>query len=123
MKLFENFLFFALVLILHLILLYLFTNEFYILYFLGLAVSLYTISKYYKYFSSFIFLFCLIPIISLVNLDFYDEFIFEFYLKFNMLSSVTYINDELIYILATLHTIVLVNLNKFDYFWDIMEVK
>lgn len=123
MRFFKNLVFYVFTLFMHFLLLYLFANTYYLLYFILIFLSSYILHTYYRYFNSFIFLASLFLIVLLVNLDSYDEFIFDFFLKFNLLSRTTYLNNELIYILTTLHTIILLNLKKFESFWDIIDEK
>ena len=123
MKLVQNFLFFVSALILHLGLLHLFVLSFYTLYFVGLFASSYLLHGYNRYFSYIVFSIFLILILGLINLDIYDEYIFEVFLWFDVLDWNVEINSEVMYILMALHLLLLLNLKKFENFWDIIDKK
>ncbi len=104
-------------------LLYLFSVGLYSLYFLFLFMTLYIVYKFYAYFSFLISVFFLILVLVLINLDIYEECIFELYLYFNLLDKSIYLNSEVSYALVVLHLILLNNLKKFEFIWAIIDKK
>ncbi len=123
MKLRENFLFFIATLILHLGLVSLFALGFYILYFPSLIITLYLLHRYYSYFSLVAFFLYLVIAFAVINLEFYDEYIFELLLYIDAIDRNIYINSEVMYALITLHILLLINLKKFEKFWAIIDKK
>lgn len=123
MGLIEKVLFFTVVLTLHIILLYLFALSFYTIYFIVLFCASYLIYKYYNHFSYKIFFIFSALLIALINMNIYDEYLFELYLYFDALDKNIYVNSEVMYGLIALHMIVLINLKKFESFWVIMDKK
>ncbi len=123
MKLLKNILFFLTALILHLGLLYLFASGLYILYFLSLLIVLYLLHKYYTYFSYIVFFILSVLVLGLINLDIYDEYIFEIFLWLDVVDRKTYINSEVSYVQLALHLLLLINLKKFENFWAIIDKK
>jgi hypothetical protein len=61
--------------------------------------------------------------VILINLNIYNEYLFELYLELDAVDKNIYISKEVMYSLITLHTIVLINLKKFESFWVIMDKK
>ena len=123
MKYLKNIGYFILALSLHITLLYLFALGFYTLYFIFLLAASYSLHKYNKYFSDRVFFLLLFFTIVLINLDIFDEYLFEIYLYFDSVESSIFINSEVMYILIALHLIVLINLKKFENFWAIIDKK
>jgi hypothetical protein len=123
MKLRQNVLYFILALFLHLVLLYLFVLGLYFIYFLALFSVAFLLYKYYTFFSYKVFLPLLFFIIILVNLNIYDEYLFELYLYFDAVDKNLHIQREVMYGLTTLHLLFLTNLKKFDNFWVIIDKK
>jgi hypothetical protein len=119
----KQILFFVLALSLHLSLLCLFSTSFYILYFTGLFFGLYLLSKYYVYFSHLVFFILTILTTILINLNIYDEYIFEISLWLNLIDKIIYVNSEIMYALSILHLLFLINLKLFDNFWVIIDEK
>lgn len=123
MKLLKYIGYFIFALLLHTILLYLFVLGFYTLYFTFLLVSSYILYKYNRYFSYRVFSLLLIFVVVFINLEIYDEYIFEIYLYFDAVKGSIFVNSEVKYVLMTLHLIVLINLKKFENFWAIIDKK
>ena len=123
MKYLKNIGYFIFALFLHIILLNLFASGFYTLYFIFLIIASYSLYKYKDYFSYIIFSLLLFLLLVLINLDVYDEYLFEIYLYFDWVKSSIFINGEVMYVLIALHLIVLINLKKFENFWAIIDKK
>jgi len=123
MKFAQRAIFFLSALAFHIILLYLFASGFYTFYFMALIGSSYLLHRFYGYFSYRVFLLLLILVLILVNLNFYDEYIFELYLYFDAVKHSIFVNSEVKYVLIALHLIVLINLKKFENFWAIIDKK
>jgi len=70
-----------------------------------------------------IFVILSILTLGIVNIEIYDEYLFELYLYLDALDKRIYINSEVMYILVVLHLIVLINLKKFENFWAIIDKK
>jgi len=115
-------LFFLVASISNLVLLFLFCSNHFIVYFLVLFLVLYYLYKNYA-FSYIIFLVYSSLVIVVMNLDIYDKYLFEFYLYTDLISKTTYLDSEIMYILTIVHLIFLINLKKFENFWDIMDKK
>lgn len=123
MRLRRKVLFFTALLIFHIILLYLFVLGFYAVYFIALFCASYLVYKYYDYFSYTLFFSLSTFVIVLINMNIYDEYLFELYLYFDALDKNIYVNSEVMYGLIALHMIVLINLKKFESFWVIIDKK
>ncbi len=123
MKLIYSFTFFVGALILHIGLLYLFAYGFYLLYFLNLFVDAYLLYRYYNHFSIMLFFIFLALVFSIINIDIYDEYVFEFFLYLDAVDRSIYINSEVMYVLVVLHLLLLANLKKFENFWAIIDKK
>lgn len=123
MKHAQEVLFFFSALFLHVILLYLFVSGFYTLYFINLLAASYLLHRFYTYFSYRLFSLLFVSVLILVNLEIYDEYLFEIYLYFDAVQSSKFINSEVMYVLIALHLIVLINLKKFENFWAIIDKK
>ncbi len=61
--------------------------------------------------------------ITCINMNIYEEYLFEIYLWLDILSRDIYVDSEVSYILMVFHLIILLNLKKFDSFWDIIDKK
>ena len=106
----------------NLVLLFLFCSNYFVMYFLALFLVLYYLYKNYA-FSYISFLVYSSLVIVVMNLDIYDKYLFEFYLHTDLISKTTYLDSEIMYILTIVHLIFLINLKKFENFWDIMDKK
>jgi hypothetical protein len=62
-------------------------------------------------------------VLAVINLEIYDELLFELYLWLNILDRVPHINSEIIYALTTVHILFLINLKRFENFWAIIDKK
>ena len=105
------------------LLLHLFALGFYTIYFIVLVSSAYLLHRYYFYFSYIVFFLLFFLAVILINLNIYDEYLFELYLYFDVVDKNIYINKQVMYALIALHLIVLINLKKFENFWDIIDKK
>ena len=123
MKFAQRITFFLSALSCHIFLLYLFISGFYIIYFLILIITSYLLHKFYKYFSYRVFLLLLILVLVLINLNVYDEYLFEIYLYFDCVKKSIYINSEIMYVLIAIHFTLLMNLKKFEKLWAIIDKK
>ena len=119
----NNLLFFLGTLFFHIILLMLFSIKLYLLYFIVLVISSYITMKKYNYFSKIIFLLLLSLILVLVNTDIYNTVVFDIYLNLNLFTKIVIINREVMYALTILHLLLLLNLKRFEFFWDIIDKK
>ena len=119
---FKNIIFFLIALIFNFILLYLFFLDFYVLYFIFLVIFAFSIFKNY-YYSFFTFSLLSVMVVFIINLKIYDEAIFELLLYLNLLEDSIYVNSEVMYVLILLHYFFLLNLKKFEKFWDIIDSK
>jgi len=106
----------------NLALLFLFCSNHFAVYFLALFLVLYYLYKNYA-FSYIVFLVYSSLVIVVMSLDIYDKYLFEFYLYTDLISKTTYLDSEIMYILTIVHLIFLINLKKFENFWDIMDKK
>ena len=73
--------------------------------------------------SLIVFFIYTISILILVNLNAYEEIIFEILLYFDIIGKINYINSEIIYALTIIHILVFINLKKFENIWDIIDKK
>lgn len=123
MKFTQSFVFFIFACVLNFILIYLFALNLYIFYFLALVFFMNILYRYYRFFSHVVFFSFFLLIIIVTNLDAYAEYSFEFLLFFNLLDHNIYINSAVMYILTVVHLVLLSNLKKFEFFWDIIDKK
>lgn len=123
MKFAQRTIFFLSALSFHIMLVYLFASGFYTFYFIALIGISYLLHSFYSYFSYRVFLLLLILVLILVNLNLYDEYVFELYLYFDAVKYSIFVNSEVKYVLITLHLIVLINLKRFENFWAIIDKK
>ena len=123
MKLFKNIQFFICLLFLHVELLAVFFFNFYTLYFLNLFIAMYMLKSKYSDFSLKIFFLFASMVLLLINLEIYEDVIFELYLWLNILDEVPYINDEVMYALTFVHILLFINLKKFENIWAIIDEK
>lgn len=105
------------------LLLNIFSLGLYTLYFLSLIASMYTLRSLFNHFSLFIISTYTLMTLYLINSDVYKELLFEVHLYLDILERVVYIDSEVMYVLSTAHLLLLVNLKKFDIFWDIIDKK
>ncbi len=115
--------FFIISLAINFLLLSLFCTNHFVIYILTLFTALYILNRYYHYYISPIFYPLLVFTFIVINLEIYDEYCFEFFLYFDYVGRVIYINSEIMYGLMILHLILLVNLKKFENIWDIIDKK
>ena len=123
MKSIKKVVFFMLSFIIHLELLLVFSLNLYFLYFFNLVVVGYLLSKKYNHFSLGFFLSGILIVLFIINQNYYQELIFDWYLYLNIIDKMPYINSEVMYALSTLHLLVLIILKKFENFWDIIDKK
>ena len=62
-------------------------------------------------------------VIYMINTLTYEDVIFEIELYFDLLGKHIHVDSEIMYILSMVHIVVLINLKKFEFFWDIMDKK
>ena len=117
----KNSTFFISLLIFHNTLLYFFSSSLYFLYFISLLLFTFLLCRYYKFSYKKVFLFSAV-IIAVINLNIYEEYVFEL-LFYTGIELSFYINSEVMYSLTLLHLIVLGNLKKFESFWAIIDEK
>ncbi len=113
--------FFVVSIIFNLILLSLFSLDLYFFYFLSLVIFLYILYRSYKYFSIILFSLFSILTIFVINLEFYNVLVVELFLYYDLAKESIYINSDVMYVLILLHYFFLVNLKKFENFWDIID--
>jgi len=123
MNIFKKIIYFLSAYILHLILMYFFASEYYLIYFISLLFALYLLHKSYNYFSITIFFISTALSIIMINSKIYDEYLFEFFLFIDVLDRTIYVNSEIMYILVLLHLLFLINLKKFETIWAIIDEK
>ena len=118
-----NLIFFIYALTLNFVLIYLFALDFYLLYFICFFAFSYLLYKYYNHYAPIPFFLFLTIVVAIINLDIYSEVLFEIFLYLNIVDKSLYVNSEVMYILIALHLLVLINLKKFESFWDIIDKK
>jgi len=62
-------------------------------------------------------------VLLLINLEIYEDAIFELFFWLNILDRIPYINGEIMYTLTVVHIILLINLKQFENFWAIIDKK
>ena len=117
----KNSAFFISLLISHNILLNLFSASFYFSYFISLVCFTFLLCRHYEFSYKKVFLFSAL-MIGIINLNIYEEYVFEL-LLYTQTELSFYINSEVMYSLTLLHLIVLGNLKKFESFWTIIDEK
>jgi len=123
MRFFINSLGFIFLLMLHVELLVVFSLSYYTLYFFNLLVILYLLHfNFSNYLSNVFFLHVAISLV-IINLNIYDEMIFETTLYLNLLESIPYINSEVMYVLSLVHILLFINLKRFENIWAIIDKK
>ena len=123
MRFFINSLGFIFLLMLHVELLVVFSLSYYTLYFFNLLVILYLLHfNFSNYLSNVFFLHVAISLV-IINLNIYDEMIFETALYLNLLESIPYINSEVMYVLSLVHILLFINLKRFENIWAIIDKK
>ena len=105
------------------VLLFIFSSHLYYLYFFLLIIISYLFSKKNHHFCIKIFSYGTIIVLLTINQNFYEDMIFELYLYLDLLNKIPYIYSEVMYILIVLHLTVVINLKKFENFWDIIDKK
>ncbi|EQB39970.1 hypothetical protein M947_02815 [Sulfurimonas hongkongensis] len=117
----QNFIYFFILVALHMLLLHLFVLGYYPLYFVLLFFISYGIYRYFKNISYLTLLTLLTVVLFFINTQIYEEMVFESYLYFNATHLKIFIDNEVLYALLLLHVIVFINLKKFDKIWDIID--
>jgi len=110
----QNFIYFLILITLHLFLLHLFILGYYLLYFVVLFFISYGIYKYFKNISYLVLFSLLAIVLFFINTQIYEEMVFESYLYFNATHLRIFVNSEVLYALLILHVIVFINLKKFE---------
>ena len=123
MKFIKNSIFFIYLLVLHAELISVFSISFYTLYFLNLFIIMYILKDQFSDFPLVIFFLHVSVVLLLINLEIYEEGVFELFLWLNILDRVPNINSEIMYTLTVVHILVLINLKKFESFWVIIDEK
>ncbi|QOY55066.1 hypothetical protein HUE87_02155 [Candidatus Sulfurimonas marisnigri] len=123
MKLLKNLLFFIYSLALHVELMFVFSLNFYLLYFINLFIVMYLLNFKFSDFSSELFWLYSYTILLLINQDLYDENTFDFYLWLDIVDKVPFISSEVMYSLIIVHLLLFTNLKKFENVWDIIDKK
>lgn len=121
MPLLKSTIFFVIALVFHFALLCLFSLDLYVLYFFSLVIFTYLLYKKYQYFSFLLVSLFSILVIILINIELYKTLTFEFFLYYDFTKESIYINSEVMYVLILFHYLFLVNLKKFENFWDIID--
>ncbi len=104
----QNFIYFLVGIFVNLVLVYLFSINFYIFYFLVLSISLYLFKEYCHDFSYTIFFLLCALTLGIVNTNLYDEYLFEVTLYFDLLNRSVYMDGEVSYILLIIHISLLI---------------
>jgi len=117
----QNFIYFLILITLHLFLMHLFILGYYLLYFVVLFFISYGVYKYFKNISYLVLLPLLVIVLFFINTQIYEEIVFESYLYFNATHLRIFVSSEVLYALMLLHVIVFINLKKFEKIWAIMN--
>jgi hypothetical protein len=120
-KLAQNFLYFFILVVLHLALTHLFALGYYAIYFILLFFISYGLYRYLKNISYVILFLFLVMGLLFINTQIYEEMLFEIYLHFNATHLRIFVDSEVLYALLALHLIVFINLKKFDKIWAIID--
>ena len=120
-KLAQNFLYFFILVVLHLALTHLFVLGYYAIYFILLFFISYGLYRYLKNISYIILFLFLVMGLLFINTQIYEEMLFEIYLHFNATHLRIFVDSEVLYALLALHLIVFINLKKFDKIWAIID--
>jgi hypothetical protein len=104
--------FIIILLVCHAILIFLFASSFYVAYFVALVIMLYFIHRCHRTFSLKKLFVSVVLLVSISNLDIYDEYLFESLFYFDLLDKVLYLNREVVYTLGLAHFIFLVVIKK-----------
>ena len=113
-NLIQNFIYFLILLTLHLFLLHFFIFGYYFIYFVMLFFISHGIYKYIKNISYLVFFSLLAIILFFINTQIYEEVVFESYLYLNATHLRIFVSSEILYVLLILHVIVFINLKKFE---------
>lgn len=116
-------LFFVFALLLHVELIFIFSFNFYVLYFINLFIVMYILHRKFNDFSLLLFSIYTVVILFIVNLNIYDELLFELCIFLNILDKAPFINSEVMYALSIVHVLLLLNLKRFEIFWAIIDKK
>ena len=108
----RNTLIFLFLMALHVELLFIFSASLYLLYFINLVFVLYLLNRYIKDYPMITLALHVALILIIINLNIYDEYIFEVLLHFDILGKLTYINSEVMYALSIVHLLVFINLKR-----------
>lgn len=114
---------FVFLLALHVELLYVFATSYYLFYFINMFFALYIINKYIQNYSKILLALHVGIVLLVINLDIYDELLFEIFLHFDLLNKVIYVNTEIIYALSIIHLLLLINLKRLVEFLGYNKVK
>ncbi len=109
MLLFKNILFIVTASVFHLILLYLFMSDLYVLYFIALIFFGYILHRYYCYFSNIKFFLFTIFSIVFINSQLYETLYFECLLRYDLVQERIYVDSEVMYILVVVHYLFLIS--------------
>jgi len=121
MKFLYDSLIFIVLIVIHVELLLTFSSGYYLLYFLNLFIVSYILSRKYVLNNIYYFLLHVAMVLTIINLNIYDELTFELFLYFNVLDRLVYVNSETMYVLSAIHILVFLNLKKFENIWAIIE--
>lgn len=84
---------------------------------------MYLLHRKFSDFSFMIFFLHVAMFLAVINLEIYDELLFELYLWLDILDKVPHVNSEVIYALTAVHILLLINLKRFENFWAIIDEK
>ena len=112
MNFIRNTLLFLILLALHVELLLVFSSSLYFLYFINLLFVLYLLNRYIKNYPLLTLALHVGLVLIIVNLDIYNEYIFEILLYFDFLGKFIHINSEVMYALSIVHLLVFINLKR-----------
>jgi len=112
MNFIRNTLLFLILLALHVELLLVFSSSLYFLYFINMLFVLYLLNRYIKNYPLLTLALHVGLVLIIVNLDIYNEYIFEILLYFDFLGKFIHINSEVMYALSIVHLLVFINLKR-----------
>jgi hypothetical protein len=101
------------ILLAHFILLYIFSLNLDILYFISLVFFAYLLHLGYRYFSLKMLLIFIMFCFVFSQTHLYEQMIFKIYFNLDLFDKVVYIDNEVNYILSFLHLLILVSLKRF----------
>jgi hypothetical protein len=123
MNFLKNSVYFLFLLFLHIELIFVFSMSFYALYFLNLAAVIYILRGKLSNISLIVFFLYVVVVLFIVNLEIYNNLVFELCLWLNILEKVPYISSEIMYALCIIHILIFMNLKQFEIFWAIIDKK